>query len=1085
MPPKYQSHVCNSGAIGLNPGIQKGHLHPERAVVETPLNGVNAGGKYTVVEVLPHIFNPIHPTGCQDGDDHHTYTTVSNTYLDPASYGASLGLGTTRGTEQGTDNQEVGNCLGIGKKEAAWTLGGSPCFMGIKLEDDGTYIVTGYMVNDDMGRCRVHLGIADTDQLAFVTFEVRIVMNEEKDAVKETRLIKPVGSNAHETIGKKMLYCTGLPFCAEGTHFAELSDDYDDAFTTNRKNFQATIVNTFKWWLDWRAEKIETIARRQPMIANNPEAMQDLTKSMDVVSMSFAHGIKSGKLVKCEARSTLDTEFDRMIQGHRWTVNGSNWSLATLIASEINYAYYDKMEKNVWVYLDDRDVRVINVYLPLDRIQSGISAQTPHLLQCVEDVRGPCYSRFNHLSGADGHISYGKASFCPSLLATREDRSERVKKGDQYDGIPMVEWPDEGDDDAVPVVAWPGWSMARTRLPPPGMIFTRDGTVVNPRDPMDLFYNPNLFVGINGHAHKSSTAFASIFDCKDEIRSRKGWIEAEKVIPKLCQAMGCRVTLQSDDSLLGLAELEDKLANNLSLMNHESCPVPKMTCQIAEALTSTNGGKDTRQGHRGYFTDNNIVPKNVLDHLFGFTASGVFELKADAFGVNTDKTALCGAVGKISGLHAQAIRHHMMYSMNCTLKDLHLVRIQKLRTHPGPANEMWPHPEARTRRAAAKESAYVPRHNHFDDDTPMAEWIDKCFDYAQLRPAVGINKIIHKDTDQRGWQCYWETREKGNQNDSYFWNPKFKDMIKKRTIRSKPDVTNFVAWIDAGQPMDPRLLTEGMDSVLSKCLSSRLAVTLQQNKVQMWAEQQAAEQAQPDGDAQRFAEGMQADVGEEAGVHEIDAEPGSEPSSAKRRATSSGSARQASVAAAMRSPPGMQPNLVDFGSCTNETHNERFMRSWRDLYPYEDPPFILKGGNGRGDGNMISAAVGTCQEIRRMELNPAATTAETYTGDEVLKIMTTCLSIGMRSTKVVEGKRIVQRTCGKAKLPYPAPPAPTEEAGPSTSSDDDMYPQATEGPNVVDVDDTPASDRSAGKKRARPEADENHPNIQHVVEIDD
>jgi len=37
---------------------------------------------------------------------------------------------------------------------------------------------------------------------------------------------------------------------------------------------------------------------------------------------------------------------------------------------------------------------------------------------------------------------------------------------------------------------------------------------------------------------------------------------------------------------------------------------------------------------------------------------------------------------------------------------------------------------------------------------------------------------------------------------------------------------------------------------------------------------------------------------------------------------------------------------------------------------------------------------------------------------------------------------------------------------------------------VVDIDDTPVSDRAAGKKRARPEADENRPNIPPIDEID-
>ena len=964
---RYEQHVSSAGQIGLNPGVKQARIDTSRAVVEAPLNGVNAGGKYTVVDVLPHSFNPLHPKGCQEGDNDHTYTVVTNTYLDPNNYDRALGYGTTRGTCQDLGNQEVGNCLGIGKKEAAWALGGNPGFIGIKHYGNGVYVFTGYVVHDEIMKLNTHLKITENDQMSYVTFELRIELNDVRDTVVNCKLICPFSSTGGREIenAKKMLYCTGMPFCKPGTHYRELDDDYDAAFAENKIRFINTMLHTFWWWRTWRNNKIEEIKRGNVLLD-----FDELMDSMEVVSISFAHGITANNIVLCDVRRTLNSEFDAYIEGHRWAIRGSTWSLATLIASEINYDYYDKTGRKIWVFVAGCDIRKINVYLPLERIQRSIAIQPPHILQSVESIVGPSH-RKSPIDNA--FVDYGRVSFCPSVAIN--ERSAIIKVDDQVKSIPHVVW---GDNEETCIITWPDWSTAWTRDAPPGIIFTRRGSIVNPLSPGDIFTNPSLFIGMSSIMQRSCQAFGSI------LAGKKNMMQAEQTISKLCHALGMRTDDPSTDHTLSLSEIEGKCFSNLTLMNNPSCPIPQITVQTIAALTAPV---------HGFFgeIENNVTPKNVLDQLFGCSAAGIFEVNPDAFGVNPDKTSLRSrnqlGGGSIVGLHAMATRHLAMYAMNCTLKPVHLNRLQKLRDAPYASNMLWPSAADRESKSiAATGKVQLSKH---DDDTPLQEWFKKCHDPDIYRPVVGVKTTIHKNSDQLGWSCSWTSRVNSSERrvqDSYFWNPKYADVLVQNSIRSETALVHFQNWVDGGMSMDMDTYTAEMKGVLEKVLNSQTRAVIVRNKTQKLEK-----------------------VLNSQTMAVIDT-------------TSPTQEEECAFTASSHSSHGKARKTVhqpDFGTRPQDTNIQRFVRKWYDRNPHNDPPYIIKGGNGtRWESDMIDTAVNINENIMTRASNRASMTEKDLRHLDELQA---AMLFGMHATLIGRGRVQLKAACVKSGIQFPCP----------------------------------------------------------------
>jgi len=666
-----QNQSFNGGNIACNPGQRHTvKLGVIRAAYENVSNALNATADAVkgvgVVEVLPRMPHPLSLE--HTGED--CFAVISNSYLDPKDYRSAINYGRTRGTDQGNDTQAIGNDQGVGMKESAFSLGGNPGFMSCKKVEEGKYTMCGWIVHDDLMDLRVKMDLSSEQEISYVTFKVIIWVS--KDGVCRGELVYPkLNKPESEYYDKIGLFCTGLPFCKEDTHYSLNVNghlDSDESFVTNKNRFVQACVLTFKRMIQWTREKLHSVSQEHSSrLYHDYPHLEDC---MQECSISFCHSMQVPIFFQAVDKNPVDMtdDFKRICKCHKWCMKGHAMPLSTALALQINWKYFDVARKTAFVFLEGIDIRSANVYLPLLRASENIMKR-----------KGETTSPFAYFTIANEGNTFGQISFCTVVKSNTNVGSILRDVDDDMECMPRVQW----NEDGTALQTWEDWSRATTRDPPVGVFITRGSGVINPMGATDYWFNCEKYIsGQEGASSRLQKSMNFAINRLEDARRSAGTtsndygntcMHGTPVVRFLCHGMGIKAGHVHLDvkgnrrvKYFPTSHLERALVEAINKNALRSpmteCSEVMYTAGFVEAMTMTKQMNDKVN----FFPEasNSSACKNFVQRMFGATSCGIFDVNPDMFSVNQEKTCITPITGVVStNIVASIFAASSVYSM--------------------------------------------------------------------------------------------------------------------------------------------------------------------------------------------------------------------------------------------------------------------------------------------------------------------------------------------------------------------------------------------------------------------------------------
>ena len=753
------------GSVNLNAGYREVSLVTlERACLESPLNVTTAGDKIVSTTVYPNTWNPI----CDPERETvpNSYTVIGNTYLDPSDFSKSLNLGKTRDTDQKHGKQEVGNDLGQGYKVAAHTMGGDPCWIGMKDLKDGTIEVAGFAINKKMGKLCIAKETSDTDQITWVGWKIILDltdMDTSRPLEGRTRLVSPCGFSPKAILLQRLLFLTDLPFCMPGTSFDNAKDGQyiwntgqeRRVMVANEDRLIKQMIDIFYHWQDWRTDCIAK------MVQKSGYTEEEVSKHYDACSISIAHDIDN-HVFRTAPRplASVPTDMVHMADAHCHCVAGSDLSLCAILCGNVNWDHFEKMSRHVAIYIGDHDVYECCPYMPADRILSQV---------CMND----------HFSSVDINSSHGflgKMRIAKSGIALCEDRYATLL-GDantrQRKGIPTIEWTDSGE----PRLNCDDLKYGITRPAPFGCVVRRAGGVLNP-------YNPQAFSAGSGPLFQTNdiqTAERNYAAIGEKLQSSSQKISGKNT---------CRIMLSTAGEVVASDDnLQEKMDEFFDALK-EVGPTGRLTIQkVAGLLSTKNNHSEVLFGPAE--EEDKEPPKFVCYDLIGAGASVVLDINPDMYDIDINKTKLHAKANgpSVHLLYREVIKHMIMFSLANTLRAKYLRRLEKMNAEPEKTANTFVSRERTCRKRSDPTAAIVPRMPLAYETMGLEEWVN------HLRSNWdGNNEIIYKDADKHGWNIRLDQKRNQSRFDFYLKNQQYVDVIPGNGIASIKQLKLFEAW---------------------------------------------------------------------------------------------------------------------------------------------------------------------------------------------------------------------------------------------------------------------------------------------------
>lgn len=751
------------GSVNLNNGYRDSRLVTlERACLESPLNVTTAGDKIVSTTVYPDTYNPL----CDPdrSDVPKSYTVIGNTYLDASDFTKSLNLGKTRDTDQQHGKQEVGNDLGQGYKVAAHTMGGDPCWVGMKDLKDGTVEVTGFAINKKMGKLCLAKGAADTDQITWVGWKI-IISLDDLDTTRElegrTRLVSPCGDSERAMLLQRLLFLTDLPFCKPGTAFDGASDGTYIWMTSrerrvmleNEDRLIKQMINIFYRWQDWRGECIGKMVEKSGLTTEEVEV------HYDACSISIAHDIDKDLFQIAPAPMDVAEDMAHMAEAHRFCVSGSDLSLCALLCGNINWQHFKKMGRHIAVYINGYDVYECCPYMPADRVMSQ-----------VDMVEHFSYVEIKSAHGVLGHMRIAKSgmAICDirnSTLLVEECSRERQ-------GIPTVNWTDSGNA----LLCCDYFSHATHRAAPFGCIVRRAGGVLNPYDPHSFFTASGPFSQASITVRNAEKAYQKLGETLQNSSSK---FSTKTMVNSMLAAAGEFV---QDGQ-------QEKMDEMFGALKHVGPTGHLTTDKIAGLINS----KDAASSFFGR-NETGETTKYVSYDLLGCGASAILDINPDMYDIDINKTKLQQKSDgpSVQQLYREVARNMMMFCMANTLREKSLRRLELMNADPERTATAFVTRE-RTVAEPQPTSAIVPRTPLAYETMSVLQWVEHCRGNWD-----GSNEIVYKDSDKSGWNIRLEIKRNQTRCDFYLKNYQYIDVMPGNGIASIKQLKLFLEWETVG-----------------------------------------------------------------------------------------------------------------------------------------------------------------------------------------------------------------------------------------------------------------------------------------------
>ena len=920
----------HGGSIACNPGLRNtAKLSPSRAIYEQVSNALNATADSKdigVVEVFPCFTHPLSLGG--EGDDTSCFAVVSNSYLDPSNYREAINYGRTRGTDQGNDKQAVGNDQGIGMKESCFSVGGNPGLLSIKKVADAKYRLTGWIVHDDLMNLRVQMGLSSQDELSYATFKVDIKVLD--DGTPKGELVYPKLNKDGEYYDKVGLFCTGLPFCAEGTHYTSKADGYlesDESYVENKPRFVKACELLFNKTMQWSKDKLQTISR-QPE-SRRYHDLQTVEDSMQELTIAFCHSVPNQVFFRAKDDNPMNmtAEFDVLKECHQWCTKGDAYPLSTSLALQINWPYYDALSKTALVFVNGIDIRSANVYLPLVRASERIAER-----------KASYESQYTDFTIAGNGTSFGSISFC-NVVKSNVNIGNTIVDVEKYaHGMPTVEW----DDDDNPKQTWNGWDVAATREPTLGVFITRGSGVINPLGAVEYWFDCGKYIGGQGAAPdriRSSMQFALTNLESARYKSR---IVGSHVIYQLCNALNIRFGTKNHakktTDYFPTSDLEKhietKITKLLSIPNPfdpETRLSNVYTDPWIEAMTMTNPMNAKKDFYPQ--SESSEACKYVVQRMFGANSCGIFDINPDVFSLNQEKTLLTpvqmhGSNTIASSIFAASSAFSLSYELPPELEyrakfidqNADKFKLMFVDTRDDNPNH------SRASRAQPNSNTGVTDHTNTDvaDHTnmPTNEWLDFVHESLENSADYGVVPITVYNQTADGSKWRFEAVLRPNLNGgpksydyyyTHYTHSKFFNQGGK--IRSKQGVKWFTDFL-------AREFKFESDSDMNMC--RKLFKTAHFNRL---CREQAIGTCLQTDDAARADESSAMEVGESIYGKRAGAQPPSQASAA-------GAQVHARVADDASGGASSRKRKVIESPC------EAMVKAWFNEHPYDNPAFV-------------------------------------------------------------------------------------------------------------------------------------------------
>lgn len=927
---KLVSSVPSGGSIACNPGQKDTvKLSPQRAVFESISNALNAvtadkTGAVCVAEFFPKCAHPLaltsdYPSIC--------CKTLSNSYLDPTNYGSAINMGRTRDTEQGTDKQTVGNDMGIGMKESAFSLGGSLGFISVDMTNEKSVKVSGFIVDDQVMELRALQGITQQKELSYATFEAVAKFNDGKAKVTIVYPMKPTEQS--EMNDMMSLFCTGLPFCKEGTHFKYTGiDDVLESCSNNRSRFMEFVVKHATECLAWKSRSTSWL-KSDPDISSR-FSEDALAECMNKCSTWYCHSMAADVFKQATDGNPgdMDDSLKSMVPCHKWCVTGDRYPLSYSIAREINYPYYDRRNNAAIVMLEGIDVRKANVYIPLVRMDERIRERQGTASNAIADAV---------IKGKEHELA--KVSFCNVWQGNRPVNAAMNDTSLTYSaGIPFIEWEEEGQEG--PVQIWPDWDIAATRDPPLGTVVVRGPTVINKDDPVDFWLNMGNYVDDKSEVPKLlRQSYNKVIWKLDDERGRD---QGLLYLKHYCNAM--RIPIRTKDrTFVAASVIEKKLEKQMDVM-HPAIPGFEyqriVTAPFLECMLMTKTQNDTKQ----FFPDGiaSHPSRNYMQRVFGVTSCSILDLNTNLFTVNVEKTKVAPIDDSvpIDMLGCGYFAASSVFGMNYGIPKVHADKIEFINcnkqlftnkflpSHIVEANEAE---QQKRRQEALRNKENLKDHT----DTPLSQWVHmyKQFIMAEEN-AQGASRLRYeKNADQRGWavEVRFRSGPAAKQPlDLYFDHFVHRTKFKAKTLRTIESVLWFDKWFSDGCPLDNPSDTEKA----TKWLDTKYVRSLEQKNAEQQQTSGGVADEQPQ---QESADSTPATVEADAAavVTDIDGDAEmTDPMWAQRRRG----------VAASTAVPSSSPASRDSVFKTDPHRSEQYAKMWYDKHDDKDPLFVWKIG---------------------------------------------------------------------------------------------------------------------------------------------
>jgi len=889
-------------------------LSQKRAVFESISNALNAAtadktGAVCVAEFFPKC---VHPLALTSDYPSICCKTLSNSYLDPKDYGSAINMGRTRDTEQGTDKQTVGNDMGIGMKESAFSLGGSLGFISVDMTNEQSVKVAGFIVDDQVMELRAHQGITRQKELSYATFEA--VVEFEPGKAGECSMVYPKKLNVESEMNDMVsLFCTGLPFCKEGTHFKDTGiDDVVESFSNNRPKFMEFVVNHATECLAWKSRSIAWM-KADPDISQR-FSESTIANCMNKCSTWYCHSMAADVFKQATDGNPddLDDSLKSTIPCHKWCVTGDCFPLSYSIASEINYPYYDRHNNAAIVMLEGVDVRKANVYIPLVRMDERIKQRQGTACNAITDavVRGK------------GH-EMAKVSFCNVWQGNRPVNEACNDDSLSYSaGIPLIEWGDHNE--SIPVQTWQDWSIAATRDPPRGTIVVRGATVINKDDPTDFWFNMKNYVDKSQMPTLLRQSYNKVISMLD---GERGMDQGLHYLQHYCNAM-CIPIKNKDRSSVAASNLELLIEKHMDVM-HPAIPCFEyqrlVTAPFLACMLMTETQNSTTQ-----FFPNSIAAHpstNYMQRVFGVTSCSILDLNTDLFNVNVEKTMVSPVNDSVhmDMLCCGYFAASSVFGMNYGIPNAHADKINFIKCNKQLyMNKFLPSHIVEANAAEQEKRKKESTKDH--TDTPLSKWVymhDE-FVMASLRKDKSQTLFQYYKSQQtrQGWymRVFMRVNKDKRARDVYYYHTEHNNKFKGCKMRTIEAALWFDKWFSDGCPLDNPSDTENATRWIEK------------NYVLSIERQRSLEQQQRESVAQT-PESIDTDT---AIVADIDAEAEvPDPAWAQGRR---GIARSTSV-------PSAAPGSRD--SVFKPHHSEQYAKMWYDAHGDTDPLFVWKLGRDK------------------------------------------------------------------------------------------------------------------------------------------